>query len=196
ERQLAEYKKSKSGKKPTKGRIGESVKAFIQNVHHFRDEALRDEKPPADHVVIFDEAQRAWNLQQTRNFMQRKKNQPGFNMSEPEFLISYLDRHPDWAFIVCLVGGGQEINDGEAGIVAWISAIAEHYPHWEMVISDKLTDSEYAAAEALVNAADNIGLPRGTTDMAPSIRYDSGLHLSVSMRSFRAENVSNFVKQL
>ena len=98
------------GEKVRKGQVGESVKAFIQNIHHFRDEALREAAPPIEHVVIFDEAQRAWNLRQTANFMQRKKGRTGFAHSEPEFLISYMDRHQDWAVIICLVGGGQEIN--------------------------------------------------------------------------------------
>ena len=110
-------RKSK-GEKVRKGEVGESVKAFIQNVHHFRDDALGTFSAPIEHVVIFDEAQRAWNLQQTANFMQRKKNRKGFNQSEPEFLISCMDRHKDWAVIICLVGGGQEINTGEAGIDA------------------------------------------------------------------------------
>jgi len=68
-----------------KGKVAESVKAFIQNVHNFRDDALIDSGPPAERVVIFDEAQRAWNLRQTASFMRRKKNRPGFFLSEPEF---------------------------------------------------------------------------------------------------------------
>ena len=79
--------------------------------------------PPVEHVVLFDEAQRAWTKEQTAAFMLRKKNVPDFNFSEPEFLISYMDRHKDWAVIVCLVGGGQEINTGEAGISEWIESI-------------------------------------------------------------------------
>ncbi len=104
-------------------KIGEArskVKAFIQNVHEFRDECLRDPNPPKEHVALFDEAQRAWNAEQTSSFMRRKKDISGFKHSEPEFLISCLNRHPDWAVIVCLVGGGQEINIGEAGIGEWI----------------------------------------------------------------------------
>lgn len=61
------------------------VKMFIQNVHHFRDECLKDNKPPIEHVALFDEAQRAWNVEQTSSFMKRKKNTPDFNQSEPEF---------------------------------------------------------------------------------------------------------------
>jgi hypothetical protein len=130
----------KAGKKVRKGKVGESVKAFIQNVHHFRDEALLDAKPPPEHVVIFDEAQRAWNLRQTASFMQRKKKRPGFDQSEPEFLISYMDRHQDWSVIICLVGGGQEIHRGEAGIQAWLDAVNAKFPHWCMHIFSKLTD--------------------------------------------------------
>lgn len=103
-------RKKGSGQVVRTGRVRESVKAFIQNVHHFRDDALIDRGPPSERVVIFDEAQRAWNLRQTASFMKRKKKQPGFSQSEPEFLMSCMDRHPDWAVVVCLVGGGQEIK--------------------------------------------------------------------------------------
>jgi hypothetical protein len=173
------------GEKVRKGRVAESVKAFIQNVHHFRDEALVDVGAPIDHVVIFDEAQRAWNLKQTASFMHRKKGRAGFSQSEPEFLISYMDRHRDWAVVVCLVGGGQEINTGEAGIDTWLDAVNAAFPSWDMYISSKLTDSEYAAGQALARI-----------QKRPNAYFDDCLHLAVSMRSFRAENVSGFVKAL
>ncbi len=178
-------RRKKQGEKVRKAKVGESVKAFIQNVHHFRDDALIDSGAPIEHVVIFDEAQRAWNLKQTANFMQRKKKRPGFSQSEPEFLISCMDRHKDWAVIICLVGGGQEINTGEAGIDAWLEAINASFPNWHMYISSKLTDSEYAAGRAL----DHVRQRRDS-------HLDDSLHLAVSMRSFRAENVSAFVKAL
>jgi hypothetical protein len=181
-----EVERQKSlGKRIRKGKVAESVKAFIQNVHHFRDDALIDARPPAEHVAIFDEAQRAWNLRQTANFMRRKKNHDGFSQSEPEFLISYMDRHSDWAVIVCLVGGGQEINIGEAGIDAWLEAINSRFPHWHMYISSKLADSEYASGKALEVVSER-----------QQTHFDSRLHLAVSMRSFRSENVSAFVKAL
>jgi hypothetical protein len=171
------------GEAVKKGRVGESVKAFIQNVHHFRDDALGQDAPPIEHVVIFDEAQRAWNLQQTAAFMQRKKNRPGFDMSEPEFLISCMNRHKDWSVVVCLVGGGQEINIGEAGIGAWLEAIEKSFPDWRVHISDRLTDSEYAAGHALSMLGERA-----------HVYAEPDLHLAVSMRSFRAEHVSAFVK--
>ncbi len=167
------------------GKIRGEVKAFIQIVHHFRDEALKDPKPPDDRVVIFDEAQRAWDLQKTADFMKRKKNQPGFNQSEPDYLISYMNRHKDWAVIICLVGGGQEIHTGEAGIDTWLDAIQSNYPDWQMYISPRLADSEYAAGVAVDRARAH-----------SNSHFDESLHLSVSMRSFRAENVSAFVKAL
>ena len=173
------------GARVRKGKVSESVKAFIQNVHHFRDEALFDERPPAEHVAIFDEAQRAWNQHQTANFMRRRKKLADFAHSEPEFLISYMNRHPDWAVIVCLVGGGQEIHTGEAGIDAWLDAINANFPDWHMYISSRLTDSEYAAGRALE------AVSRGA-----HTHFDDSLHLSVSLRSFRAENVSAFVKAM
>jgi len=163
----------------------EPVKQFIQNVHHFRDEALKSAAPPADHVVVFDEAQRAWNREKTSDFMKRKKGRPDFPYSEPEFLLQYVDRHKDWAVVICLVGGGQEIHTGEAGIGAWIEAVQKAFPHWEMHISSKLSDSEYAAAKTLASVKES-----------GRVHWEDDLHLSVSMRSFRAEHVSAFVKAL
>ena len=119
------------GEKLTKKVARSEVQTFIQNVHHFRDEGLRDKAPPIEHVTLFDEAQRAWTKEQTTSFMKQKKGVPDFNKSEPEFLISCLDRHPDWAVVVCLVGGGQEINTGEAGISEWISAPRTLFPRLE-----------------------------------------------------------------
>jgi len=174
------------GYKIKKGEVMSEVKMFIQNIHNFRDEGLIDLiKPPIEHVALFDEAQRAWDLQQTANFMQRKRGHANFHSSEPEFLISCLDRHPDWAVVVCLVGGGQEINTGEAGIGEWIEALDRSFPDWHVYISPRLKDSEYSTEKVL----DKI---KGRKN----ITYKEELHLSVSMRSFRAEHVSLLVKQL
>lgn len=174
------------GDRIKKGTVMGEVKTFIQNVHNFRDECLLDSQtPPIEHVVIFDEAQRAWNVEQTEKFMRIKKHKPDFRQSEPEFLISCLERHCDWAVIVCLVGGGQEINTGEAGIGEWIEALNRSYPNWQVYISPHLTDNEYAAGSALK-----------LLDSHASVEYKQELHLAVSMRSFRAEHVSLLVKQL
>lgn len=173
------------GVKMSKSLAKQEVKSFIQIIHHYRDNYLTDKTPPYDHVAIFDEAQRAWNKEQTVKFMRQKKNQADFDSSEPEFLISCLDRHKDWAVIVCLVGGGQEINTGEAGISEWLEAINNKYPYWEVYISPNLTDSEYAAEATITKLSQNV-----------VVNFDTDLHLAVSMRSFRAENLSLFVKCL
>jgi len=169
-----------------KGKALSDVKMFIQNVHNFRDECLVDiSSPPIEHVALFDEAQRARNIEQTSNFMSRKKNRPNFNQSEPEFLISCLDRHQDWAVVVCLVGGGQEINTGEAGISEWIKSLERSFDAWDIHISDRLVDSEYNAKEILEKISGR-----------QNVYYNNSLHLAVSMRSFRAEDVSLLIKQL
>jgi hypothetical protein len=180
----ATVRRRESGQKRVSIVQANPVKAFIQNVHHFRDAALRDaQAPPFEHVAIFDEAQRAWNLAKTADFMKRRKSQPNFSDSEPAFLIRYMDRHADWAVIICLVGGGQEIHTGEAGIREWIIATKTVFPKWEMFISPTLTDSEYAAGHALQLLKDH-----------PHTRFEADLHLAVSMRSFQAESLSSFVK--
>lgn len=158
---------------------------MIQNVHHFRDDCLIDPGAPPEHVAIFDEAQRAWNREQTISFMARKKGRPDFESSEPEFLLSCMDRHSDWAVVLCLVGGGQEINTGEAGISAWLDALRTRYPHWSLHISPRLSDSEYGSGDQL-----------SALVKLPNVHLNDALHLSVSMRSFRAERVSDWVKFL
>lgn len=183
-RDKIENEKAK-GRKLSKVSAKTSVKAFIQNIHHYRDAYLTDPAPPYDHVAIFDEAQRAWNKEQTVKFMKQKKKQQDFSYSEPEFLISCLDRHQDWAVIVCLVGGGQEINTGEAGISEWLLAVKDRFSHWDVCISPNLTDNEYAASNVI-----------GQLQNVTNVFLNSDLHLGVSMRSFRAEHLSMFVKYL
>ena len=118
-------------------------------------------------------------------FYAQEKGKLNFNQSEPEFLISCLDRHEDWAVVVCLVGGGQEINTGEAGISEWIESLIRAFPQWRIYISSRLTDTEYGAGEVLREVSSR-----------PGVVYKDELHLGVSMRSFRAENVSLLVKQI
>lgn len=155
---------------------------FIQNIHHFRDEALRSENAPTEKVVIFDEAQRAWNKEKTISKM--KDKYPDFNNSEPDFLISIMDRHKGWAVIVCLIGGGQEIHNGEAGLKEWFYAL-DKFKDWEVHLSDRITESEYLELNNL-----------SEVDLGLKHKFTSKLHLGVSLRSFRSENVSDLVKSI
>ena len=171
--------------KITKSNALRETKAFIQIIHKFRDEALTTSYAPVEKVAIFDEAQRAWNKESLTDFMKRKKGIPEFNQSEPEFLISIMDRHEDWAVIICLVGEGQEIYNGEAGIQDWFSTLSAKYLDWEIYLSDKITDSEYV----------------GNSDVSTILHNReyhciSDLHFGVSLRSFRSEKLALFVKCL
>jgi hypothetical protein len=121
--------------------------------------------------------------------MKRKKGLPGFTQTEPELLIGAMERHDDWAVVVCLVGGGQEINTGEAGISAWLDGVRTLFPGWGVFISPHLTDSEYAASGALERLS-------GSRAGAARATFEPALHLATSMRSFRAEHLSRFVKAL
>ncbi|MEM9480473.1 MAG: DUF2075 domain-containing protein [Verrucomicrobiota bacterium] len=179
------YRENEEGNKITMKRARSEVKTFIQNVHHFRDACINDLSPPLEHVALFDEAQRAWNLRKTADFMKRRKGRHDFELSEPEFLMSCLDRHEDWAVVVCLVGGGQEIHSGEAGIGEWIAARNRSFQNWKVYISPELNDSEY-----------ELGETRKEIEQIDQLQAKPELHLNVSMRSFKAGKLSLFVKQL
>jgi hypothetical protein len=160
--------------------------AFVQNVHKFRDDQLRSKLPPADHVVIFDEAQRAWTEDETRRFMTTKRGMAQWHQSEPEFLLSVMDRHPDWCTVICLVGEGQEINRGEAGIGAWVAALGQGpLARWRVHASPHLM-----GREARLDPQARAYLAHRA---APG---DPHLHLAVSVRSFRARQLSDFVGAL
>jgi hypothetical protein len=158
-----------------------SVEQFIQNIHHFRDANLVSDLPPIEKVVLFDEAQRAWNIQKTSQFMKKERHLPDFGASEPEFLLSVMDRHQDWCTVVCLVGNGQEINTGEAGLNEWLTALAENFPTWKVHLSARIV----ADREAF-----------GVTNLPNELITESKLHLSTAMRSFRSESVSSFVSAM
>jgi len=162
--------------------VRRKARAFIQNIRHFRDDNFEADAPPVEKVVVFDEAQRAWHQAQLASFMLRKRGISSFDRSEPEFLLSVMDRHADWCCVICLVGGGQEINTGEAGMVEWLSALERHFPHWSVHCSSQIQNPEYDWTNDL-----SARLRR----LAANIQPD--LHLAVSLRSFRAEHVSAFV---
>ncbi|WP_312822995.1 DUF2075 domain-containing protein [Epilithonimonas sp.] len=162
------------------------AKAFIQNIHHFRDDNLKTEKPPIEKVVVFDEAQRAWQKEQVSKFMKTKKGIEDFEMSEPEYLISVMNRHEDWCTIVCLIGGGQEINTGEAGVSEWIESLKQKYSDWNVYYSDKILSekSTYLNNETLLNWLQANG------------NKETDLHLAVSIRSFRSEKVALLIQNI
>jgi hypothetical protein len=178
-------RESRKGNLIRKGDARKEVETFIQNVHHFRDECLRDTGAPPEHVVLFDEAQRAWTLEQTSAFMRQKKGRADFSLSEPEFLISCLDRHEDWCVVVCLVGSGQEINTGEGGISEWFNAVLQRFQAWDAYLSSSLAEAEYRGGEVF-----DFMLAR------PNTYLHQNLHLATSIRSFRTDILSRFVREI
>lgn len=166
---------------PPPAAASRSVDQFIQNIHHFRDANVTSELAPIEKVVIFDEAQRAWNTQKTTQFMRKERNHQNFSSSEPEFLLSVMDRHKDWCTVVCLVGNGQEINTGEAGIGEWLTAVAKRFSAWKVHASDRIVDEPEAF---------------GVDNLPESVTTNSKLHLSTAIRSFRSENVSSFASAM
>ena len=207
------YKKNtEKGKRLSDSR--REVSEFIQIIHRYRDNMLAKIKNPVEngiveidpqkavklesagygeveHVAIFDEAQRSWTHKRIADYLKRggtygnKLKVPNFPFSEAEFLIWSLDRREDWAVIICLVGGGQEINTGEAGITAWIEALNHRFKHWHVYISNQLTEPEYAEGKVNELLREN-----------GKVTFSDSLHLAVSLRSFRAERLSSFVHSL
>lgn len=161
------------------------IKSFIQIIHHYRDAYVGNDTVPTEKVVIFDEAQRAWTKEQIASFMAQKKGISDFNYSEPEFLISTMDRHSDWAVIVCLVGGGQEINTGEAGLIEWFDSLKRSFRDWNVFVSNMITDAEYTRGHNLKQLTEGL-----------CVNIEKDLHLATSLRSFRSENVSAFIKAI
>ncbi|MGN1242471.1 MAG: DNA/RNA helicase domain-containing protein [Alloprevotella sp.] len=207
------YKKNtEKGKRLSDSR--REVSEFIQIIHRYRDNMLAKIKNPVEngvveidpekavkvesagygeveHVAIFDEAQRSWTHKRIADYLKRggtygnKLKVPNFPFSEAEFLIWSLDQREDWAVIICLVGGGQEINTGEAGITAWIEALNNRFKHWQVYISNQLTEPEYAEGKVNELLKEN-----------GKVTFSDRLHLAVSLRSFRAERLSSFVHSL
>jgi hypothetical protein len=180
---LARDQSARTGR--SKAHVQREVRTLIQKIHHFRDDYAHSHAMPSEHVVVFDEAQRAWTREQASKFMQVKRGLADFNMSEPEFLLSVMDRHDDWCTVVCLIGGGQEINTGEAGLSEWMAAIRDHFPHWRIHASAQIVQPDY-------------DLNREARDFIrqPQVNLNDDLHLGVSMRSFRAEHVSAFIAHI
>lgn len=172
-----------NGKPLTKKQAAIKANAFIQNIHHFRDDSLISKQAPIEKVVIFDEAQRAWTREQASAFMRRKKGVENFNMSEPQFLIDVMNRHQGSCTIICLIGGGQEINTGEAGLEEWFQALRKYFPAWKIYHSNLIAnDPNYLRDQDL---RDWVSI--NTTSL-------SELHLAVSVRSFRSEKLAEFVE--
>ncbi len=173
------------GNRVSKANALRSTSAFIQIIHKYRDSFVGNDHIPPERIAIFDEAQRAWTHDMIAKFMLTKKGVPDFQYSEPEFLISTMDRHQDWAVIVCLVGGGQEINTGEAGLPEWFDSLRRAFPNWDVYITPQLNDEEYRRDRAWQDMIADL-----------NIFEHEKLHLATSVRSFRTPDLAAFVKAI
>ena len=162
-----------------------STSAFIQVIHKYRDSFVENNNIPPERVVIFDEAQRAWTKEQISKFMLTKKGIKDFDYSEPEFLISTMDRHKEWAVIICLVGGGQEINTGEAGLPEWFDSLRRQFLDWDVYITPNLNDEEYRRSNEWKDLI-----------MGLNVYEVEKLHLSTSVRSFRTPDLADLIKAI
>lgn len=169
-------------------RARRGVKALVQDAYEFRNDVIiSGENPPGlkrspEHVIIFDEAQRAWDRDAVESYMEDKKGVLGVKMSEPELIMKSLDQHEDWCVMVCLVGGGQDIHTGETGLVEWIETVKNKFRSWSIYTSDKLNSRQYIKDKKWEELVDGVG-----------IKYVKALYLSASMRSFKNENVSKLI---
>ena len=152
------------------------VQAFVQNVHRFADSFHKNDQAPKDHVIVFDEAQRAWDLAESQR--------AGRELSEPEMILQIMDRHQDWAVIVALVGGGQEINRGEAGLAEWGRALSK-FTGWNIVASPDVLPGRTISPDFTLFAEGNVDAKR--------VQSDDSLHLRVAVRSIRAQKISDWV---
>ena len=173
------------GNSVTKMNALRSTSAFIQIIHKYRDSFVGNNNIPPERVAIFDEAQRAWTHEMIEKFMATKKGVSPFEYSEPEFLISTMDRHQDWAVVICLVGGGQEINTGEAGLPEWFDSLRRKFTDWDVYITPQLNDDEYRRGRSWNGMLEGL-----------NIYERDELHLATSVRSFRTPDLASFVKSV
>lgn len=173
------------GKHVSKADALRSTSTFIQIIHKYRDSFVGNNHIPPERIAIFDEAQRAWTHEMIEKFMRTKKGVAEFRYSEPEFLISTMDRHRDWAVIICLVGGGQEINTGEAGLPEWFDSLRRAFQNWDVYITPQLNDVEYRREHTWQDMIADL-----------NIFEHEKLHLATSVRSFRTPDLAAFVKAI
>lgn len=177
---LAEASKTIGGDPVTERR--RKLETFIQHAYKFRKEyGERPDKPPPEHVILFDEAQRAWDEERVRSWTRGESQR-----SEPQMLLDVMARAPEWSVVIAMVGGGQEINRGEAGL-----------PEWGRTLTDDHSDWLIAASPAVLPGAPlrpGGSLFESTAERAVTV--DPRLHLEMNVRSPRAERLNQWVDSL
>lgn len=169
----------------TKTKAKKDASTFFQHLRHFRKEAIESDKYPTEKIVVFDEAQRMWSKQRTSKEIKNKLRIEDYGKSEPDILLGYMDRNENWSVIICLIGGGQEINKGENGAIEWLKSVKEKFPHWNVYLSKEIREKQYLGNMTVDEMLDKV-----------QHKFVENLHLRTSVRSFRSENVSKFFNAL
>lgn len=163
---------------------GRDPKTTIDTVLGYKKTHTKTGNPPHEKVVVFDEAQRAWDAKRTAEYLE-DEDWKGY--SEPGLLMTILDRH-DWAVLIALVGGGQEINRGEAGIGEWGDALLKSFTHWHVAASQQALEGVYGAGAKLF--VEGMGMREVAVDVYPT------LHLDNPTRQFRGKTIAAWVEAL
>lgn len=158
-----------------------AIEALIQSSYSFKNDNAVHNRLTPENILIFDEAQRVWDQKK----MSRKHDNPAMAVSEPHLLYSIMDRHQDWAVMVCLVGLGQDIYDGEVGINEWFRCGVEDFPQWEMYYSPEI-----------FSQVEDKSINRNMIENCSRCNAINELHLKTSIRSFRADKQCQFVDNL
>lgn len=171
--------------KKTRRSAENTLHAFVANVHRFADDHTQSHQPePTRNVIVFDEAQRAWDQEQNTRPSRSGRGSQRPPVSEPHMLLDIMNRRKDWAVIVALIGGGQEINKGEAGLSEWGRSL-QQFPHWNIYADSNVLDGKLTS--------NGFRLFESTDVNSTRIHSDHDLHLKTNVRSIRAQGVSDWV---
>lgn len=171
------------GAKKDKNKTQAAINTLIQSSYLFKRDNCRNTLPTVEHILIFDEAQRVWN--ESKMKQKHKDDIPELSVSEPHLMYKIMDLHKDWAVIICLVGLGQDIYDGEVGINEWFRCGINNFSQWEMYYSPDI-----------FNQVEDKNIDRASIENCTRCHKVNELHLKTSIRSFRAEDQSLFIDTL
>ncbi len=179
-----QVKNLKAGHRTSIGEVRRQVRTRIQHINDFLRESLHgpSSSPPHEHVIVFDEAQRAWDEKQGFEKFER-------SASEPSLILELMSRHLDWCVCICLLGSGQEINSGEDGVRGWGDALRKMEPHRRR---DWSVFGPACTFEKTIPESVTLG------EIPPEVRTqtETALQLSVPQRSFRSPSLSIWVEQV
>lgn len=175
-------KQSVKAKKQLRRESEAAIRTLIQSSYAFKKDNAKVSAPTAEKILIFDEAQRVWNAEKMTN---KHANDPDMAVSEPHLLYKIMDRHQDWAVMICLVGLGQDIYDGEVGINEWFRCGIEEFQNWELFYSPEI-----------FSQTEDRNIDKDMIQNCERCRQVPELHLKTSVRSFRADKQCQFVDYL